>query len=196
MTRLRSSRWAALSACALLCVTTLARSAEPAPSLDQDADACIAAPPEPTLRSGAYRGQSFVRARDNRAQESAKLPSGVRVAIEYGGCVDAVSREFALERPDAQNIDSSDTAAWANFARDTLISLDTAPEGRWFDPALLGFLEAVSRRPRFEGRYEICANGSTPGPDGCAFETGGGYFFELNVREGTPTVVVGQYDLL
>lgn len=196
MTRLRSSRWAALTACSLLCATALAWGAEPAPSLDQDADACVAAPPEPTLRSGAYRAQSFVRARDNRAQESATLPSGVRIAIEYGGCVDAVSREFELERPDAPHIDPSDTSAWANFARDTLTSLDTAPERRWFDPALLGFLESVSRRPRFEGRYERCADGSTPTADGCAFDTGGGYYFELNAREGAPTVVVGQYDLL
>jgi len=196
MARVRSARWAALAAGSLLCATTpLAWSAESTLSPDENANACTAAAPERTLRAGAYRMQSFVRARDNRARESATLPSGVRIAIEYDGCVDAVQRTFKLERPGAQS-DPGDTAAWAVFARDTLTSLDTAPERRWFEPALLSFLDKVSRRPRFDGRYEICMDASAPGPDGCAFETGGGYFFELNVREGTPTVVVGQYDLL
>lgn len=155
-------------------------------------DDCTAAAPEPTLRRDAYPSQSFRRRSDNRALETARLARGVVLDIEYAGCVDAVSRTVTLRIERGSGI----RGPWPAFAHDTLRDLHSDPARRWFDPRLLRFLSTLAKDPPVSTRVERCFDDSVPGADGCAFETGGGFGFEVREEPTRTTVIVNQYDLI
>jgi hypothetical protein len=175
--------------------TTTLSAGMPQNAGNADTEDCTAAAPEPTLRPNAYRLQSFRRTADNGAEETATLPSGIRVRIEYAGCADSVSRTFKVQ-PAPKGERYADHRAWARFARKTLLSLETDPAHRRFAPELTDFLDTLSRMQALKGRHEVCMDGSKPGLDGCSFNTGGGYFFEVVTPHGKPMVIVGDYNIL
>ncbi len=155
-------------------------------------DDCTAATPEPTLRRDAYPSQSFRLHGSHDALETARLRGGVVLEIAYGGCVDAVSHTVTLriER------DSGVRGPWPALAHDTLRDLRADPSRRWFEPRLLRFLSTLAKDPPVSTRVERCFDDSVPGADGCAFETGGGFGFEVHEEPTRTTVIVSQYDLI
>lgn len=177
---------ARLALIATLCLLALS------PMAARADDECTAAAPEPTLQRDAYPSQSFRRRGSHDALETARLGKGVVLDIEYGGCVDAVSRNVTLriERGNGHR------GPWSTFARDTLRDLRADPARRWFEPRLLTFLSTIAKHPVDAGKIERCFDDTVPGTDGCAFETGGGFGFEVREEPTRTTVIVSQYDLI
>lgn len=173
---------------ALCCLLALPLS----PTTARAADDCTAAAPEPTLQRDSYPSQSFRRRSDNRALETARLAGGVALDIEYAGCADAVSRTVTLRVERGSGI----RGPWPAFAHDTLRDLRADATRRWFDPRLLRFLATLAKHPPEAGKVERCFDDSRPGNDGCAFETGGGFGFEVREEPTRTTVIVHQYDLI
>ena len=155
-------------------------------------DDCTAAAPEPTLQRDRYPSQSFRRKGSHNALETARLRGGVVLEIAYGGCVDAVSRTVTLRIERGSGI----RGPWAAFAHDTLRDLRADPARRWFEPRLLGFLSTLAKNPPADGKSERCFDDSVPGANGCAFETGGGFGFDVREEPTRTMVIVRQYDLL
>lgn len=155
-------------------------------------DDCTAAAPEPTLQRDAYPSQSFRRKGSHTALETARLPKGIVLEIAYGGCVDAVSRTVTLRIERGSGV----RGPWPALAHDTLRDLRADPSRRWFEPRLLAFLSTLAKQPPVSARVERCFDESVPGADGCAFETGGGFGFEVREEPTRTTVIVHQYDLI
>ena len=174
---------------ALIAVSGLLALSPPAARADDD---CTAAAPQPTLQRETYPSQSFRRGSDNRALETARLARGIAIEIESAGCVDAVSRTVTLRIERSSGL----RGPWPAFAHDTLRELRADPARRWFDPRLLRFLSTLAKDPPVSTRVERCFDDSVPGADGCAFETGGGFGFEVREEPTRTTVIVNQYDLI
>ena len=161
----------------------------------KDEDICTAASPNPILLPGAYPEHMFERGQNNEATESALLDDGTGLEISYTGCVDALAQTFIfLVRPVSG--DTGDVHYWANFAREKLLKLRVDEEKAWFLASLARFLSQVHRYRPQGNRISICKDGSAPDIDGCGFETGGGYFFEVERGDTILRVVAGQYDSL
>lgn len=178
-----AARIALIAASGLLALSSLTARAD---------DDCTAAAPEPTLQRDSYPSQSFRRKGSHTALETARLPGSIALEIAYGGCVDAVSRTVTLRIERGSGI----RGPWAALAHDTLRDLRADPSRRWFEPRLLASLSTLAKQPPAQSKVERCFDDSVPGPDGCAFETGGGFGFEIREEPTRTTVVVHQYDLI
>lgn len=181
-----------MAARVLLIAATCLLALSLAPTAARAEDDCTAAAPEPTLQRDAYPSQSFRRRGSHKAFETARLGRGVVIEIEYGGCVDAVSRTVSL-RIDHGN---GHRNPWPVFARDMLRDLRADPSRRWYDPRLLAFLSTIAKESPAPEKVQRCFDGSRPGIDGCAFETGGGFGFEVHEEPTRTTLIVSQYDLI
>ena len=159
------------------------------------ASECAAAVPEATLRRGAYPQQSFRRLADNAARETAQIARHVRLTIDYAGCADVSSRTITLRIDDPKR-GRHDALVWAAFLADTLQRLETAQEKRWFEPGLTRFLHDMTTRRLQIGRVERCFDGSKPDVEGCAFEAGGGYRFDVKNTSTVTTIVAESYQWL
>ncbi|MCH1918196.1 hypothetical protein L9G15_01995 [Shewanella sp. A3A] len=61
---------------------------------------------------------------------------------------------------------------------------------------IVEFLASISQQELKHLPLSVYKDGSAPDIDGCVFETGSGYFFELQQNGAKLEVIAGQYSIL
>lgn len=152
-------------------------------------DACTFDPPRPLLRPGAYAGLAVMRPGLNQLVEKAQLSPALRIEIRQGGCVDAVSTEFILVAPPAPRRRERE---WIGLARTEIAGLKTLRPATAY-AELIAFLTQVHTLPLRDGMRSLCRDGSTPGADGCPWESLGGYEFSIRRTATATRISVREY---
>jgi hypothetical protein len=144
--------------------------------------ACAAAAPEPILLPNSYKEQKFTRSKDNQAIESAAIDSDTKIEISYSGCADGAEQKFTFLVKSQAGKDS-DLVYWSAFARKKITSLKIKKGEAWVVKSLSKFLEKVPTYEVKDNKVDVCVDDTIPGIDGCGFESGGSYSFELSQME-------------